>query len=177
MELKEDLQQKLNSLNDIYDCMTIFVKADKDDSCRRREQFKEIHEMLRITSDLQKKFHQLKPAILYEAGERHQRLISEWQKVQSESLELVEENKRKQKEATSEKVQCNEVTPNKHFLCVPTSTATMKTPLSVLKQSTSRMLLSAYKESPLIRKIRPVSICFDDFSFQITQVMFNSIPK
>lgn len=182
MDIKEILKQKINSLNDIKDCMTIFVKADKDDSCR--EQMKEIMEMVKQTAKLQQRFHELKPQIIYESGERHQRLISEWQSVANKAFEihaLVEEKKQRQKEVVKSPIikgQCKEVTPKKHLLCVPNSN-TMKTPLSALNQrfGTPRMLLSTYKESPLIRKIRPVSICFEDFSFKITQAMFSSIPK
>lgn len=182
MELKEDLKQKINSLNNIKDCMTIFVKADKYESCR--EQMKEIISMIDTAQKLQSKFHELKPRILYESNERHQRLITEWNRIQSAAFEMhgmvekknTEKARERQKSPFPKKVLCNELTPNKRFLSVPNS---MKTPVTALKQSseTPRMALSAYKESPLIRKIRPVSICFEDFSFKITQAMFSSIPK
>ncbi|KAL5284232.1 hypothetical protein ACFFRR_006484 [Megaselia abdita] len=183
MDLKEDLTRKLSSLESIKDCMTIFVKSDKEDF---KDQFDEILKMTNYALKLQNRFQELKPAILHESGEKHDQLMSEWQKIQSLTFEmhgLVEQKKQEAKEKQQRtpllKAKSNiEVTPNKKFLSVPGSN-TNKTPVNALKQSseTPRMALSVYKESPMIRKIRPVSICFDDFSFKITQEMFLTIPK
>lgn len=181
MELEAHLQQKINSLDVLKDCMFLFVKADKDEDVK--DQMDEIKQLLQNAQDLKSQFQDLKPQIMYESNERHSKLMTKWEMFRDKSFEihgLIQKKKQeRQKSPIPRKgIYHQVVTPNKRLLSVPNSNAN-KTPVSVLKTSlnTPMMPLSAYKESPMIKKIRPVAICFDDFTHKISHDSFNNIPK
>lgn len=181
--MEESLKEKLDKVQILKDFTTVYIKSDKEEGIQEKMEI--IAHLVTKVGKIQSKFEEMKPKFQYEAGERHTLLVNKWKQVQTIAMDihiLAEKKKAEMKPhsplLSARKPLQQKSTPNR--LAVPNGGQNLKTPVSVFKQNnmeTPRMLLSAYKESPMVKKIRPIAICFDDFVYKISPNDFEQIPK
>ena len=122
--------------------------------------------------DLQNQYNDIRHQIEEEQTTRHQQLMKSFREAENEALQVLIQVKKKK---TERNLQLQ--SPIGKGLSV--SSNLLNTPITwhMNKCETPKMLLSAYKESPLIKKIRPMQIAFVDFECEISKDDFEKIPS